>query len=206
MNNRTHRKLLIVDGQVAFTGGVGIADQWEGQAQDPEHWRDMHFELRGPAVTQFQAAFNDNWIKATGEVLNGEAYFPATAVAGEMDAHMFISSPSGGSESMHLMYLMAIAAADRSIDLEAAYFVPDELIIKSLQEARKRGVRVRVLVPGEHVLHRTGRNRACCLRSRSHTASVARQTPPQPRTAPVHQHRQQQHGDDHSGRFGMAEQ
>lgn len=151
MNNRTHRKLLIVDGQVAFTGGVGIADQWEGQAQDPEHWRDMHFELRGPAVTQFQAAFNDNWIKATGEVLNGEAYFPATAVAGEMDAQMFISSPSGGSESMHLMYLMAIAAADRSIDLEAAYFVPDELIIKSLQEARKRGVRVRVLVPGEHI-------------------------------------------------------
>lgn len=151
MNNRTHRKLLIVDGQVAFTGGVGIADQWEGQAQDPEHWRDMHFELRGPAVTQFQAAFNDNWIKATGEVLNGEAYFPATAVAGEMDAHLFISSPSGGSESMHLMYLMAIAAADRSIDLEAAYFVPDELIIKSLQEARKRGVRVRVLVPGEHI-------------------------------------------------------
>lgn len=151
MNNRTHSKLLIVDGKRAFTGGVGIADQWEGRAQDPEHWRDMHFELIGPAVTQFQAAFNDNWIKATGEVLNGAPYFPPNGTAGNMDAHMFISSPSGGSESMHLMYLMAIAAADRSIDLEAAYFVPDELIIRSLLEARQRGVRVRVLVPGEHI-------------------------------------------------------
>lgn len=151
MNNRTHRKLLVVDGLRAFTGGVGIADQWEGRAQDPEHWRDMHFELQGPAVAQFQAAFNDNWIKATGEVLNGAAYFPPAVTAGNSDAHMFISSPSGGSESMHLMYLMAIAAAEYSLDLEAAYFVPDALIIKSLLEARQRGVRVRILVPGEHI-------------------------------------------------------
>jgi cardiolipin synthase len=151
LNNRTHRKLLVVDGSVAFTGGVGIADQWEGHAQDPEHWRDLHFRIRGPVVAQVQAAFNDNWIKTTGVVLNGADYFPPLERVGEMDAHMFIASPAGGSESMHLMYLMAIAAAERSIDLEAAYFVPDELIIKALVAARLRGVRVRVIVPGKHI-------------------------------------------------------
>ena len=151
LNNRTHRKLLVVDGKVGFTGGVGIADQWSGHAQDPDHWRDLHFRVEGPAVAQFQAAFNDNWIKTTGEVLNGDAYFPALTQAGGMDAHLFIASPAGGSESMHLMYLMAIAAAEHSIDLQAAYFVPDELIMKALVAARHRGVRIRVLLPGKHI-------------------------------------------------------
>ncbi|MFD1894679.1 phospholipase D-like domain-containing protein [Ottowia beijingensis] len=151
MNNRTHRKLLVVDGSIAFTGGVGVAEQWTGNAQDPDHWRDMHFQLEGPAVAQFQAAFNDNWIKATGEVLNGEGYFPPLQRVGHMDAHLFIASPAGGSESMHLMYLMGIAAAEQSIDLQASYFVPDELIHKALIAARQRGVKVRVLVPGEHI-------------------------------------------------------
>ncbi|WOP14260.1 cardiolipin synthase [Ottowia sp. SB7-C50] len=151
MNNRTHRKLLVVDGRIAFTGGVGVAEQWTGHAQDPDHWRDMHFRVEGPVVAQFQAAFNDNWIKTTGEVLNGADHFPPPQKAGDMDAHMFISSPAGGSESMHLMYLMGIAAADRSIDLQASYFVPDELIHKALIAARQRGVKVRILVPGEHI-------------------------------------------------------
>ncbi|WP_460711006.1 phospholipase D-like domain-containing protein [Lysobacter terrae] len=150
LNNRTHRKLLVVDGAVAFTGGVGIGDPWLGHAQDPEHWRDMHFRIEGPAVAQFQSAFNDNWIKTTGVVLNGADYFPPLARAGEMDAHLFISSPSGGSESMHLMYLMAIAASERTIDLQAAYFIPDELVTKALIAARHRGVRIRVIVPGKN--------------------------------------------------------
>ena len=151
LNNRTHRKLLVVDGRVGFTGGVGIADQWEGHAQDPDHWRDLHFRIEGPVVAQMQAAFNDNWIKTTGVVLNGADYFPPLERMGDMDAHMFVASPAGGSESMHLMYLMAIAAAERSIDLEAAYFVPDDLIIKALLAARHRGVRVRVILPGKHI-------------------------------------------------------
>ena len=150
LNNRTHRKLLVVDGKIGFTGGVGIADQWEGDAQDVDHWRDMHFRIEGPAVSQMQAAFNDNWIKTTGVVLNGEDYFPALPHAGDMDAHMFIASPAGGSESMHLMYLMAIAAAEHSIDLQAAYFVPDELMLNALKAARHRKVRVRIILPGEH--------------------------------------------------------
>ncbi|MFD0738353.1 phosphatidylserine/phosphatidylglycerophosphate/cardiolipin synthase family protein [Lysobacter koreensis] len=151
LNNRTHRKLLVIDGRIGFTGGVGIADQWSGQAQDPDHWRDMHFRIEGPVVAQIQAAFNDNWIKTTGEVLNGADYFPPLQPAGTTDAHLFISSPAGGSESMHLMYLMCIAAAEHSIDLEASYFVPDTLITKALLAARQRGVRIRIVVPGEHI-------------------------------------------------------
>ena len=150
MNNRTHRKLLVVDGRIGFTGGVGIGDEWQGHAQDPDHWRDLHFRIEGPVVAQIQSAFNDNWIKTSGEVLNGADYFPPLAPAGSMDAHMFISSPAGGSESMHLMYLMVIAASEHSIDLDAAYFIPDELIIKALVAARHRGVRIRVLMPGKN--------------------------------------------------------
>ena len=101
-------------------------------------------------VAQMQSAFNDNWIKTTGQLLNGKPYFPALEPAGSMDAHMFISSPAGGSESMHLMYLMSIAAAEHTIDLSAAYFIPDELITKALVAARHRGVRIRVLVPGKN--------------------------------------------------------
>jgi cardiolipin synthase len=150
MNNRTHRKLLIIDGRLAFTGGVGIGDPWDGNAQDKDHWRDMHFRVEGPVVAQFQAAFNDNWIKTTGRVLNGEYYFPHLDPVDGMDAHMFISSPAGGSESTHLMYLMTIAAAEHSIDLEAAYFIPDPLITAALIAARRRNVHIRVIVPGKN--------------------------------------------------------
>ncbi|MGI4845977.1 MAG: cardiolipin synthase [Janthinobacterium lividum] len=149
LNNRTHRKLLVIDGKVGFTGGVGIADQWRGNAQDKDHWRDTHFRIQGPVVGQVQAVFNDNWTKATGTVLDGPDYFPALPHAGDMPAQMFSSSPTGGAESMHLMYLMAITSARKTIDLSAAYFVPDELTIRSLIEAAKRGVRVRILMPGE---------------------------------------------------------
>ncbi|HSM11986.1 MAG TPA: phospholipase D-like domain-containing protein [Lysobacter sp.] len=151
MNNRTHRKLLVVDGTIGFTGGVGVADVWQGEADSPEHWRDSHYRIAGPVVAQVQAAFNDNWIKTTGVVLNGIDYFPPLAAAGDMDAHMFIASPAGGSESMHLMFLMAIAAAEHSIDLAASYFVPDELIVQAMVAALKRDVRVRILVPGPHI-------------------------------------------------------
>ncbi|TZF90187.1 phospholipase D-like domain-containing protein [Cognatilysobacter lacus] len=151
LNNRTHRKLLVVDGQIGFTGGVGVGDSWLGHAQDPDHWHDLHFRIEGPVVAQIQAAFNDNWIKTTGRVLNGDAYFPQIPPAGDMRAHMFISSPAGGSESMHLMFLMAIASAKSTIDVEAAYFIPDPLLRDALMAARRRGVMVRLLLPGPHL-------------------------------------------------------
>ena len=150
LNNRTHRKLLVVDGQVGFTGGVGIAPHWMGNAQDPDHWRDSHYLVRGPVVAQMQATFLDNWLKVTGKVLHGALYFPPIAPAGAQTAQMFSSSPSSGSESMQLMYHLAITAAERSIDLSVAYFVPDELTQKHLMDALARGVRVRFITPGEH--------------------------------------------------------
>jgi cardiolipin synthase len=151
LNNRTHRKVLVVDGALGFTGGVGIADQWNGQAQDKDHWRDTHFRVEGPVVAQMQAVFMDNWIKATGRVLHGELYFPALLPQGEQPAQMFSSSPTGGSESMHLMYLMAITAAQESIVLSSSYFVPDSLAVDALVAARKRGVRVRIITPGPDI-------------------------------------------------------
>jgi len=151
LNNRTHRKILVVDGTVGFTGGVGIAPEWTGHSQEADHWRDSHFEVEGPVVGQMQAVFLDNWVKVAGEVLHGTAYFPVLAPAGGMRAQMFSSSPTGGSASMELMYLLSITAAARSIDLSAAYFVPGELALKALLAAVKRGVRLRIIVPGKHM-------------------------------------------------------
>ena len=151
LNNRTHRKLLVVDGRVGFTGGVGIADVWRGDAQDPEHWRDTHFRVEGPVVAQMQAAFMDNWIETCAEVLHGEEYFPALEPAGPHCAQVFQSSPESGSASVRLMYLMSIAAAARSIRISNAYFVPDDLALRSLIEARRRGAVVEIVLPGRHI-------------------------------------------------------
>ena len=151
LNNRTHRKLLVTDGRVAFTGGVGIAPEWTGHAQDPAHWRDTHFQAEGPVVAQMQAVFLDNWIKVSGDVLHGPDYFPSLAPVGSSEAQMFSSSPNGGSESMQLMYMLVIAAATHTIDLAAAYFVPDDLTLRALLDALKRGVKLRIVVPGPHI-------------------------------------------------------
>jgi len=148
MNNRTHRKIMVIDGAVGFTGGAGIGDEWSGDAQDAEHWRDTHFRLEGPAVAQMQAAFMENWIEVTGEVLHGPEYFPELRPVGGELAQFVVSSPGGGGESAQLLYLMSIAAARRSIQLSAAYFVPDDNEVRQLVEARGRGVRVQIIVPG----------------------------------------------------------
>jgi cardiolipin synthase A/B len=148
LNNRTHRKLLIVDGKIGFTGGVGIADEWTGHAQDENHWRDTHFRAEGPVVGQMQAVFADNWIKTTGTVLHGDDYFAPPGAVSDSKGQMFMSSPTGGAESMHLMYLLAIAAATRSIQLSMAYFVPDDLAVRMLLAALKRGVKVQIIMPG----------------------------------------------------------
>ena len=149
LNNRTHRKLLVIDGKTGFTGGVGIAPQWTGAGQDAEHWRDSHFRIEGPVVAQMQSVFMDNWLKVTGQVMHGETYFPPLEAVGHSDAQVFSSSPSGGSESMQLMYQLSITAAEHSIDLSSAYFVPDDITRKKLVEALQRGVKIRIITPGE---------------------------------------------------------
>ncbi|MBC8010775.1 MAG: cardiolipin synthase [Burkholderiales bacterium] len=148
INNRTHRKLLVVDGAVGFTGGVGIGDEWRGDAQDRDHWRDTHARIQGPVVAQMQGIFMVNWTKARGRVETDEAFFPALAPAGESRAQMFHSSPDDGGENIRLLYLLGIASARRTICLTQAYFLPDSLCRQALAAAARRGVRVEILVPG----------------------------------------------------------
>jgi cardiolipin synthase len=148
LNHRDHRKLLIVDGKTGFIGGAGLADLWEGDADAPGHWRDTQFRLEGPAVGQMQAAFMDNWMKTTGRVLDDEDYFPGLQPAGDDLAQVFFSSPRDGTESVRLMYLLAVAAAKKSIRLSASYFVPGALTTEELVDASKRGVNVEIIVPG----------------------------------------------------------
>jgi len=151
VNNRTHRKILVIDGLIGFTGGVGIADQWEGRAQDKDHWRDSHFKIEGPVVAQLQSAFLDNWNSTRPEVLHGDRYFPVIPKADGMMAQIFKSSPEEGSGSVRLMYLYSIAHANSKICIANAYFVPDTHVRKMLIDARKRGVHIEVIVPGPNI-------------------------------------------------------
>jgi cardiolipin synthase len=147
VNNRTHRKLLIVDGTVGFTGGVGIGDEWQGNARNPGEWRDTHFRVVGPTVADMQAAFSENWLEATNEVLQGDIFYPEQPKPGELFAQHVKSSPDGGAQSMHQMILMALAAAESRLRIAMAYFVPDDVIIAQLLDARQRGVEIDIIVP-----------------------------------------------------------
>jgi cardiolipin synthase len=148
VNHRTHRKLLVVDGRVGFTGGLGIADLYLGHAQDKDHWRDGQFRAEGPVVGQLQAAFLDNWIETGGALLHGTDYFPPLDSAGGARAQAVHSSPGGGTENLRLMYLLAIASARRTIRIANPYFVPNTLAVDMLVAATRRGVNVEILVPG----------------------------------------------------------
>ena len=142
LQHRTHRKLLIVDGTTGFTGGVGIAEEWTGNAQDPDHWRDTHVRVRGPVVRGLQGAFAENWLECTGDVLAGDRYLPYIEEledGGPMQV-MRSSATVGDSNAEALVYL-ALAAAKRSIELTSAYFVPRPAFTEALVEAAERGVR-----------------------------------------------------------------
>jgi cardiolipin synthase len=148
-NNRTHRKIMVVDGKIGFTGGLGVADHWLGNAESKEHWRDTHYRFEGASVQQMQAVFNENWIELRGELLHGNDYFPPIEPAGNLKTQVFKSSPEDGSESARLMYLLSIAAARKNILMSNAYFVPDDLSVKHLVSAAKRGVKIQIIAPGE---------------------------------------------------------
>src|ERR1051326_938520 len=149
-NHRTHRKLMIVDGRVGFSGGVGIADNWLGDADSQDHWRETVVRVEGPVVTQMQFAFMDNWVKSRGELLTGLDYFPSVDAVGPHLTQVIKSSPSEGSSTVKLMYVISIVSATKSIFISNAYFVPDKDTIRALEGAVRRGVDVRVVVPGEH--------------------------------------------------------
>jgi cardiolipin synthase A/B len=151
VNHRTHRKLLVVDGEIGFSGGVGIADEWLGDADSKDHWRDTVARVEGPVVSQMQFAFMDNWVKSRGELLTGLDYFPQLEPRGRHMTQVIKSSPSEGSSTVKLMYIVSIVSAVRSIYINSAYFLPDRDTIRALEGAVRRGVDVRVIVPGEHV-------------------------------------------------------
>lgn len=165
LNNRTHRKIMVVDGKIGFVGGVGIADEWQGNGLQPKRWRDTHYRVTGPVVAQMQAAFSDNWIMSQEEVPHGDRYFPD--LTGQVQpqegdfkvtAQMFQSGSDEGASSLRLLFLYSIAAAKRSIDISSPYFVPDEYTVHQLMKASvERGVKVRILVPGSRIDSRVAR-------------------------------------------------
>jgi cardiolipin synthase len=151
LDHRTHRKILVVDGTIGFTGGAGIADVWLGNADNADHWRDNHYRVEGPVVGQIQAAFCDNWMQTTGRVLAGDEYFPKIPSKGAQWGQMFRSSATGGSENMELLFLLSIEGAGQNIRMESAYFDPDSLTRHRLIEAKKRGVSIQIIVPGARI-------------------------------------------------------
>lgn len=147
-NYRTHRKTLVVDGEVAFTGGIGIADQWLGQAQDREHWRDTQFKVTGPAVRALEASFYENWIESGGRsapALDPELPPRPTGARSVVSW----SNPTAGASHVKLLYLLALGAARNTIEIQSPYITLDESTRWSLAEARRRGVRIRIVTEGE---------------------------------------------------------
>src|SRR5213079_3281829 len=134
-NHRTHRKLLVVDGEIGFSGGVGIADEWLGDADAKNHWRETVARVEGPVVTQMQFAFMDNWVKSRGELLTGLDYFPQVSARGTHLTQVVKSSPSEGSSAVKLLYTVSIVSAVKSIYISSAYFVPDRDTMRALEAA-----------------------------------------------------------------------
>ena len=149
-NTRDHRKLMVVDGKVGFTGGCGVADAWDGNAQTSKHWRENHYRVTGPVVGQIQRAFIANWVRTGGANLTGNDYFPKLHPTGHHKAQVFISSPKDQLYTIPHLYRQAIASAKKSIVIENSYFIPDHSVMKEILAARKRGVRVDIIMPGNH--------------------------------------------------------
>jgi cardiolipin synthase len=148
-NNRTHRKSLIIDGRIGFTGGAGIADHWMGNAEDHLHWRDTQIRMEGPAVIPLQTGFAHNWLQATGELITGFEFYPdIDAPAGTLSVQTIMSSPESGASTARTFYYLSIAAARRKIYIANPYFIPDQGAIDLLIAAKKRGVDVRIMVAG----------------------------------------------------------
>jgi cardiolipin synthase len=148
LNYRTHRKILVTDGEVAFVGGVGIADHWLGDAQDKDHWRDTQIRVRGPMASLLEGAFYENFIEAAG-LVTPEIRLGVPAEPEDDESLLVRSSPTGGSNDLKRLYLLAIGAARRSLDITTPYLVTDESTKWALKDAVKRGVKVRIVTEGD---------------------------------------------------------
>lgn len=147
-NHRTHRKLLVLDGEIGYAFGHGVADQWLGEAQDEHHWRDTAVRLEGPVVYSMQAVFMENWIEETRCVPTGLGCFPDLKAKGDVHAHVVSSASGDDVSSVALLYTVAIACARREVIIQNPYFAPDEGVCKLLGMMVKRGVAVHLMVPG----------------------------------------------------------
>lgn len=148
-NTRDHRKLMVVDGNIGFMGGCGVADAWSGNAHTPKHWRENHYQITGPVVTEIQKAFTKNWLYAEGTALTGPTYFPKLAQTGKIKAQACISSPKDKHFTIPHVYRQVIASARKSIIIENSYFIPDHSLMKEIIAARNRGVHIEIIIPGK---------------------------------------------------------
>ncbi len=148
-NYRSHRRVLVIDGQIGFTGGYGISEAWTGNGRMPEHWRDTNARIEGPIVRFLQAAFAESWLETTGIAIGGDGYFPRVELSGNLPAQVVKSSPTGGSLQNYMLFLLSINSAKKSILITNPYFIPDDVMTEALVKAATRGVRVVVLLPGE---------------------------------------------------------
>jgi cardiolipin synthase A/B len=147
LNNRDHRKIVVIDGRIGYIGGHCLVDSWCGEAEDKKHYRDISARVEGPVVAQLQSAFAENWVEESGEVIGGERYFPPLEPVGDMPAHLAWLSPTGSPSTLKLLHYMAIHAAEKSITIQNPYFLPDPLARDTLVDAARRGVNVRVMIP-----------------------------------------------------------
>jgi cardiolipin synthase len=149
INNRDHRKLIIIDGRIGYIGGYCIADEWDGNARHKKEFRDTGLRVTGPVVNRLQGAFAENWIEETGEIPAGDKYFPKIAPTGTTTAHLAYTSPDGSVSSVQILYYLAIKAARKQILIQNPYLLPDRQAIAALEDAVKRGVDVRIMVPSD---------------------------------------------------------
>jgi cardiolipin synthase len=152
LNNRTHRKIAVFDGRIGYVSGHGIAQQWTGNAQVPDHWRDTFVRCEGPVVNTLQGVFCENWIEETGRVPAGDKYFPQLEPAGDVDAHVAFASPRGSISAVQMLYYLAIAASEKELLIQNPYFLPHDDAIDELKNAVKRGVDVRIMLPSADVI------------------------------------------------------
>jgi len=151
VGKRTHRKILVIDGRLAYTGGVGIEKEWLGDARNTSEWRDTQVRVEGPVVAQMQAIFSEDWTYTTGEILAGEKFYPKPVNAGDMLAQAIKASRGDASSLAKMLYYMAIKTAAVSIHIANAYFLPDKQSRNALVAAVRRGVDVQIMVPGRHI-------------------------------------------------------
>lgn len=162
-NERDHRKLVVIDGRVAFVGGHCVKDQWLGEAQDRDHFRDLSVRLRGPIVHGAQSCFSENWVEETGELFVGEGVFPCQQRAGDVTMHIARAKPSGAAPAVKILHHLVLCMARKRIYIQNPYFIPGPAALDAFCRAAKRGVDVRIMVPAtaasdmpfvQHAAHR----------------------------------------------------